>query len=219
MKYYSASRPEIVKLVPFESKKILDVGCGCGTLGKDLKARNACHVTGVEIYSEAAQIAKKVLDHVFTSCIEDIIQELPTNQFDCIILSDVLEHIVNYVETLQDLKTRLIDNGCFVFSIPNISHWSVVRSLLQGHWDYTAGGILDRTHVRFFTLDSIIKLLHENGLFIEESNALFYGGPGIPTRLIKHLSREGLDVISLKTESICYQYLFRAAIKTTQIYH
>ena len=149
--YYSYSRPEIQALIPSSAKKILDIGCGTGELGKALKERQDCEVTGVEIVPEVADKARENLDKVIVGDIEEIIDDLPENYYDVVIFADVLEHLKNPWKILSQIKTRINAQSIVIISIPNVRHWSVIKDLLEGRWDYQEAGILDKTHLRFFT--------------------------------------------------------------------
>jgi GT2 family glycosyltransferase len=164
--YYHHSRPEIVELVPADARRIVDVGCGAGCLGASIKrARAAVEVRGVEIVPEAAQAARQVLDDAVVARAED---DPPTHwpQPDCVIFADVLEHLNDPWGVLQSWVGRLKPGGCVVASLPNVAHHSVLRALIAGRWEYQEAGILDRTHLRFFTRSSVVRLMESGNLAV-----------------------------------------------------
>ena len=157
--YYLQARPEMMEFIPENSKKILDAGCGEGYFGKQLKERNNAEVWGIEIEDKAAQIAEKNIDKVLCGSIEQHIAGLPDNYFDCIVFNDVLEHLADPYSVLKNIKQKLAINGLIVSSIPNVRYFFTLYGLLiKKQWKYEDFGVLDRTHLRFFTKKSIIDM-------------------------------------------------------------
>ena len=93
---------------------------------------------------DAAARAAARLDRVWNAPVEAALAEIPEESFDCIIAADVLEHLVDPWTVLAQLRARLVPGGVLVASIPNVGHWEVVRDLLEGRWQYTSDGLLDR---------------------------------------------------------------------------
>ena len=170
IKYYSHLRQEIIALVEGEGNKILDIGCGEGITGAELKrVGRAKEVIGVEICEPVALKAKEILDNVIVGDFQTISLSYPEGFFDYIILGDVLEHLSDPWKTLKKLKRYLSSTGYIIASIPNISYWEVLKDLiLFDRWNYVDAGILDETHLRFFTRKSIVELFESSGLIIIE---------------------------------------------------
>lgn len=166
--YFAGARQDLMALVPKDAKRILDVGCGAGRLGQALKADGGRYVAGIELHEASAALAADVLDHVVCGSVMEVkMEELgPPHSFDCIIFGDILEHLLDPWETLRRFSTLLAPNGVVISSIPNIGHISVVVGLLRGRWEYGERGLLDRTHLRFFTYRSIQQLFQQAGLKI-----------------------------------------------------
>lgn len=163
-KYYSSERLEMVNFVPKNSERILDVGCGEGLFLKFLNKNNNLETWGVEMNSEIAEIAKINLDKVLVGDISEIINGIPNSYFDCISFNDVLEHMVNPYAVLADIRIKLKDNGVIICSIPNVRYVRVLKDLLfKKQWKYENAGVLDRTHLRFFTKKSIIDMFNDLG--------------------------------------------------------
>lgn len=161
--YYGHERPEIIALIPESAKVIVDVGCGAGALGRALKRlRNDVEVRGIEIVPEQAARASEVLDEVWVGSAED---NIPANwpQPDCIIFADVLEHLVDPWSVLRKWREQLAPGGSIIVSLPNIGHREVIGDVLRGRWDYRDAGILDRTHLRFFTRATALELVEGAG--------------------------------------------------------
>lgn len=136
---------------------ILEVGCSAGYFGAALK--DVGHsVWGVEPNQTAAEAARTLLDGVYVGFIQDYFKAHPDKKFDVISFGDVLEHIAYPEEVLLLCKSHLNKNGAVVASVPNVSHLAIRTMLMEGRWDYSELGILDRTHLRFFTRSSLIQL-------------------------------------------------------------
>lgn len=181
--YYKHIRADIVNLVSHGAHRVLDVGCGSGALGEFLKQQGlASEVIGVELSAEVAKEASGKLDRVFCADLNKVsVGELLTKhdvgQFDYIVLADVLEHLIDPWESLSALTSYLAVNGKIIVSLPNVRHWSVWGPLVfRGKWEYREKGIMDRTHLRFFTKCSAMSLLENSGLKIRTCRPLLGGG-------------------------------------------
>jgi SAM-dependent methyltransferase len=165
--YFEHARPELRARVPLTAARVLDVGCGAGGLGAALKAeRPGLHVVGLEGFPEAAADARRRLDEVLELDLDSTAGlPHPAGFFDAMIFGDVLEHLRDPARLLRALLPHLAPDGVLVCSIPNVKHWSVVHPLLvHDRWTYEDAGLLDRTHVHFFTLEEVGVLLDELGL-------------------------------------------------------
>ncbi|MZH06116.1 MAG: glycosyltransferase [Nitrospinae bacterium] len=165
--YFKNIRHDLIPLIPENANCILEVGCAEGLTGKELKRKHGVFVAGIEMNSSAAEKARNVLDDVITGDIEKMDLPYGPSSFDCVIFADVLEHLVNPLVALNKVKEVLKDNGTVVMSIPNVQFYGVVHQLVEGNWTYQKEGILDETHLRFFTFKEIQKLIEEAGLYIE----------------------------------------------------
>lgn len=203
--YYGNSRPEILALVSENAREILDVGCAAGFLGQAIKFRQPCRVTGIEYIEEIAAEAAKRLDVVLSGDAIVRLSELPDQHFDAIIMADVLEHLADSEAVLTLVKRKLKHDGQLILSVPNVRHWSVVLGLLQGEWNYVDAGILDRTHLRFFTRRSLVKLLTDMGFAITNMQATLLGEA--PQGFSHSLRSLGIDVGDFEDEARHYQYL------------
>jgi 2-polyprenyl-3-methyl-5-hydroxy-6-metoxy-1,4-benzoquinol methylase len=163
--YYTGDRPDLRGMIPETARRVLDVGCGAGTMGAALKAETGAEVVGIELFAEAAEIAERRLDAVVRADLQTLrTLPFPDGHFDAMTFGDVLEHMHDPHGLLRTLRRYLADDGLIVCSIPNVKHWSVVFQLLvRDRWEYGDKGLLDRTHVHFFTLTEIGALLDEAG--------------------------------------------------------
>lgn len=155
----------VIKYIDF-NKKILDVGCGEGALGKYLKQHKQAAVFGIDISNQAIKQAQKNLDQAFTLNIETDNLPFPQKSFDVIICADILEHLFNPLAVLKKLKSFLKNKGIFILSIPNIANIKIRSNLLLGRFDYQKDGIMDESHLRFFTCKTSQKLVADAGLKI-----------------------------------------------------
>ncbi|EKE07232.1 MAG: methyltransferase type 11 [uncultured bacterium] len=157
--YYTQTRPEMLKYIPDSAKKILDVGCGEGTFSKQLKEKNTREIWGIELDEKSAEIAKQKLDKVFVGDVNSLMDKLPDNYFDVIIFNDILEHLIDPYQILNKIKTKLTPEAIIVSSLPNVRYLlNLVNLIFKKQWKYEDSGILDKTHLRFFTEKSIIDM-------------------------------------------------------------
>ncbi len=205
---YVGPRQDILRLVPAGVKRVLDVGCSVGTLGQALRDRGAA-VTGIEIDPRMAAEARKHLNEVHIASVEDaaLFERLGDRSFDCIIFADLLEHLVDPWTALKRFVERLAPDGVVVASLPNVRHYTTIRTLLfQGYWPYRDRGIHDRTHLRFFTLRNIRELFVSSGLTIRkvDRNYRIIERPHRLNRVAPMLA------LPLLRELFAFQYLVQA---------
>lgn len=148
-----------------QGMEILEVGCSSGYVGATLAAKGH-RVTGVEPDPIAADGARARLAEVHTVDADGFFDAHPERRFDAILFGDVLEHIVDPAGTLRRCVSGLADDGVIVISLPCITHGSIRAMLLDGRWDYADYGLLDRTHLRFFSREGMAELLAAGGLEI-----------------------------------------------------
>lgn len=213
--YFSHARPELVELVPAEACRVLDVGCGAGRLGEALKAKRKVEVIGIEIDETAAVAASLRLDRVHVGDLESFQVDFESGSFDAIICGDVLEHLRDPAQWLKHSRRWLKPDGRLIASIPNVRHHSVIRSLLRGNWTYESAGLLDQTHLRFFTRREVEKLLFRAGFELESMS--YSRGPDDESEIprmpgevkIGRLHVAGLPE-SEAEEFFAYQFILRA---------
>ena len=172
-KYFSDIRTDLIHMITGKNLVILELGCGSGETLKYLKKKKIAKETvGVEIDQKAGEKAKKNVDRVFIENIEQF--DLPyTKYFDYILFPDVLEHMIDPWEVLRKCKKYLKPNGHIIISIPNIRNLLTLKDFLfKGEWNYTSSGVLDKTHLRFFTWKSLRAMIEGAGYTVEikESN-------------------------------------------------
>ena len=154
----------VARLVGYD-KRVLELGCATGSATKVFQERG-CSVTGIEIDPEAAQRAKEFADEVIVGDLDtmDVRAALGDATFDVIVAADVLEHLRDPSSCLQACLDHLAPGGEVVLSIPNVAHVDVRLALLRGEFEYQSWGLLDGTHLRFFTRRTLGQFLSDNGL-------------------------------------------------------
>lgn len=170
--YPYAERHEVVDLVPPSVNHLLDVGCSRGGFGAALRRRRPeMRLVGIEADADAAAEAAAHYDHVITGSFPDA---LPPSTYDCIAFNDVLEHLIDPWSALSTAADLLDENGVVLASIPNVR---ALRNLIdlniRGEWRYQEMGILDRTHLRFFTRRSMVRLFEESGFEVISVHGIF----------------------------------------------
>jgi 2-polyprenyl-3-methyl-5-hydroxy-6-metoxy-1,4-benzoquinol methylase len=174
--YYTRERPSITGLIEPGPHAILDLGCGSGAVGRKLKETGkASELVGVEIFKSAADEASRHYAKVYCGDIEAM--TLPyEKRFDYVLCGDILEHLKDPYEVVGRIHGWLKDDGHFICSVPNVRNWRVLAGLIfRGAWEYRDAGIMDRTHLRFFTRRSCWKMVRDGGFEVERSRLLIWG--------------------------------------------
>jgi 2-polyprenyl-3-methyl-5-hydroxy-6-metoxy-1,4-benzoquinol methylase len=210
---------ELLKMVG-NGKRVLEVGPGSGHVTKQLMLQG-CRVTCVEKDRAMAEMAKSFCDHMIVGDIESdtIGLQFSTERFDVVTFGDVLEHLRDPVEVLTKVKPLIAPTGYLVASIPNVAHRSLRLSLLFGEFDYGDMGLLDRTHLRFFTIRTIEKMMNESGFQIVDMVRIRDASlmDTILRRTASWSQRALLEIVKvlfrgfIRGEALTYQFVIKAA--------
>ncbi len=199
---------------------VLDVGCATGIIGEGLYNEKKCNVIGIDYSEKSLEIArqKNSYDRLFKINLDYFSDELNEyeNYFDYIIMADVLEHLKIPGSILANFKKLLKPGGLFLISIPNIAHGSLKLKLLQNKFEYTEYGLLDNTHISFFTLENIIQLLNRLNFELITLNRVYLDIEETEQKI--DLSKYPLCVknyVSQNLESFVYQYVIETKISNT----
>lgn len=166
--YYQQGRPDVAVLVPHSARSVLDVGCAFGALGRLLIDERDCVVQGIERNPCATEHLKNIYEHFVIGDVEEALPAFAGRRFDCIVFADILEHLVDPARVLRDARKLLAPDGCVVASIPNVRNLRVIYDLLvRGRWRYEDSGIMDRTHLRFFTRTELMNLFQGCGYRVD----------------------------------------------------
>jgi len=202
---YDNDRPEMLAFVPTSASSVLDVGCATGRFGETLRAaRPDAAIHGID---PTAPDPSRPNPYA-TRTIGLYPQDLPSGVcFDCIIFNDVLEHMADPWAALAATRERLTDDGCVVASLPNVRHLSVLLPLVfKGEWHYDDSGILDRTHLRFFTKRSMRQLFESTGYDVLQAKPVRVTKPNSVGRVDRMLG-------GAFTEFIAHQYAVVARVR------
>jgi 2-polyprenyl-3-methyl-5-hydroxy-6-metoxy-1,4-benzoquinol methylase len=195
--------------------RILEVGTAAGYLGRIL-GENGHTLVGVEIDHDAAEQARPYYEQMCVANLETF--QFPWRaDFDWILFADVLEHLPNSAEVLARSIECLKPSGKILISVPNIANIVIRLSLLAGRFDYTDRGILDRTHLRFFTLRTLQEMLDRSGLRVLEVRAtplpLQLAFPVTRARMFGFLHRANYALVRLRKQLFGYQFVVTAEPK------
>ena len=207
---YDNDRPEMVKLVPQSARRLLDVGCATGRFGDAVHAIDpTMELWGIDPTPPPRGRAQPYRSRIVGSFPDDI---PPAERFDCVVFNDILEHLVDPWDALRQTHRFLTSAASVVLSIPNVRHIWVLRPLVfGGRWDYQDGGLLDRTHLRFFTRSTAIELLESTGYVVDHVKGIQWAGYGGRLTSANRLLRGRLD------EFVTQQYAIVAHAADQQV--
>lgn len=190
---YGGLNEAVLRQVPPQINRLLDLGCGVGSMGKCLKERTGCRVVGITISPEEARIAAESLDEVLVADLDQF-QFSQLGLFDCVLCSHVLEHLREPGRVLVELRDHLAPDSLLIAALPNVLYWKQRWEFLRGRFRYTDGGLMDRTHCRFFDWHTARELFNSSGYAVERAHAT----GGFP--LSRRLGRAGrrLDAWALR---------------------
>lgn len=168
--YFANPRHEMIPFLPERYSRVLEVGCGEGAFAGLLQP---CEIWGVEPEPASAVHATAHMHKVLVGRYDEVEADLPESYFDLVVCNDVIEHLADPESFLCSIRSRLVPGGYVVASIPNMRHWEVLWQLLvMKDWRYVREGILDRTHLRFFTEKSAARLFRTSGYVIERASGI-----------------------------------------------
>jgi SAM-dependent methyltransferase len=166
MTYFGNVNPDLLEIVPLTARRVLELGCGEGVLAAAYRSRNPqAHYTAVEVHGPSAEKAAAQVDRLLRADFESMDDAEVTGGtlFDTIVMGDVLEHMSDPDRVLARLRGLLADDGHLAISVPNVAHWTALFHLINGRWPSQDSGLFDRTHLRFFTLQSLTEALTRAG--------------------------------------------------------
>jgi 2-polyprenyl-3-methyl-5-hydroxy-6-metoxy-1,4-benzoquinol methylase len=217
--YHTAINPDddnnshalMLRMVGF-NKRVLEAGCASGHVSEMLSAQG-CTVVGIEHDASVVEPAMQWLDRVVVRDLDDegIWNEFEGELFDAVLFGDVLEHLKDPLAALTNSVKHLLPAGVVVISVPNIAHADVKLALMKGTFPYTESGLLDQTHIYFFTKDSLIDLVKKAGLVVTEVSRVIVPvfGTEIGTQR-SDVADEVLEAVLNDRESETYQFVIKA---------
>ncbi len=205
-RYHCGHRPEMAQFLPARYRTVLEIGCGEGGFAGSLSS--GCEIWGVEMHETSAKFASQRLQRVLIGSYDAVQGDLPEDYFDLVICNDVIEHMPNHNAFFDSIGGKLRKGGYLVASIPNMRYYYCLRELLlRKEWVYRDQGIMDRTHLRFFTERSIRRTLAEHGFTVEAFRGINR------LRGVKRVSRAIFFIIltlGYYTDILYQQFGFRA---------
>lgn len=214
---HNHSHTQIVSRIP-QYAQVLELGCATGEMSRMMK--QACHaqVFGVEKDPQSAWQAQRHCDYVFTEDLDDAesLNALQFEKFDVITLVDVIEHLQYPEALLERLKPLMMEESTILLSVPNVAHASVRLELLTGDFRYEDAGILDSTHLKFFTLKSLKSMLARSGFVINEIDYTWHDMPdSVISRYLRQVGIEAtpriLDYFH-QPEAVAYQFIVSVSL-------
>lgn len=187
--YYQQSRSEMLRFLPGQVERLLDIGCSSGFFAQSVKARFPnCETWGVEPVASVAAEARARVDHVLDMPLEQC--TLPDGYFDIVTMNDVLEHFAWPEPVLATVRRVMRPGGKLILSLPNVAFYGLVRDLVfENDWRYADDGILDRTHFRFYTAKSAARLVEQAGFRVDSVTGINYGPIKLLYKLLLSLPR------------------------------
>lgn len=207
----NSSHTQVVDLVG-PGKTVLDIGCSTGYVARAL-IDNGCSVSGVEYNAAAAEVARPFLEKLVIGDVNtmSLEEEFAGATFDSVIFADVLEHLADPAAVLRSVKPLLAPGGSVVISIPHVGHGSLRLALLQGAWRYRDTGLLDRTHIHFYTLDGLGEMLAQAGMAATEIRSIVLDPLGVEVVVdTDNLPTGALEWVRAQPEAYTYQYVLTA---------
>ncbi len=215
VQYPDFANPELLEKIPLSARTILDIGCAQGALGADYLKRNPrCRVLGIDIDAEAIAHAAPRITETFCGDVEKTPMPFAVpDGIDCIIYGDVLEHLVDPWALVQEHAKYLSPEGTVLVCMPNVENWTMIARLLMGNFDYEDMGLMDRTHLRWFTPRSMGRLLTGAGLqlfdlaprpVVQEEGQRFIAA------LAPGLANMNVDPAELAVRALPLQFIWRA---------
>lgn len=169
--YSNAGLPELLDLIMPSERRVLDVGCGCGDNARLLQQRGKS-VTGITVSPDEAEIARPFMEQVLVGNVETMELPFEPEQFDAVLLSHVLEHLVEPEQFLRRLSPHVRRGGHIYVALPNVLFYKQRIEFLLGRFRYADSGLMDRTHLRFFTYVTARELARGAGYKVTFSKAL-----------------------------------------------
>jgi SAM-dependent methyltransferase len=207
---------DLLSLMPLDARRVVEVGCSSGALAREYKRLNPrCHYIGIELVAEYAKLAQRYCDVVHTLDIERADDTYLRDSLggDCWVFGDTLEHLNDPWTLLARIRRVLPQEGSVVCCVPNAQHWSVQARLNSGLFRYEPSGLLDKTHLRWFTRITLVEMFQQASFRVAAGFPRIFPDPAkdkvIPA--IKFLASSiGMDPEIAATDALAFQYVLRA---------
>ena len=207
--------PDLLQMLPVDCRRVVEVGSSSGALARAYKERNPqCHYTGIEFDAGYAELSGRYCDRVIVASIEEM-EDASFNALlpvDCWVFGDTLEHLRDPWGLLRRIRERSTAETSIVACIPNTQHWSLQVRLNCGDWRYEDSGLLDRTHLRFFTRVTILELFHTTGFRIVASMPRIFDQPppAVAQAICRLATASGMSAEQALQDALPLQHVLRA---------
>ena len=207
---------DLLRLIPPTAQRIIEIGCSSGAIAREFKKVNpSCHYYGIDVVDQYIDLAKRYCDEVGVMDIEAATDDFYAAQAsrDCWLFADVLEHLRDPWKVLQKIRQVLPAQGHVLACIPNVQHWSMTASVAVGNFRYVNSGLLDKTHLRWFSRKTMLTLFESSGFRIVEMYPRF--APAIPNKKMEQIiadlaTLQGMDPQQAIKDSQALQYVIKA---------
>jgi SAM-dependent methyltransferase len=211
--------PDLLRFIPANAQRIIEIGCSSGALAREFKKIvPACDYLGVEIDPAYAALARRYCDSTLVLDIEQADDDFWQSQAarDCWVFGDVLEHLKDPWAALRKIRAVIPAHGVVVVCVPNVQHWSIQARLAIGSFDYQAEGLMDKTHLRWFTRTTLIKMFDEAGFKVTDGVPRIFDEPQREKALpvIEQMARLlEVDPQQSVADALPIQYVMKAVVK------
>ncbi len=216
-RYFRYSRSELTLLIPSGATRVLEVGCGAGSFRAHFP--KTVEYWGIEPNADAAEVAKETLFRVLPGSYQEVESHLPEKYFDLVVCNDVIEHMADHDWFFDNIKCRLADKGFLMGSVPNVRFVDNLRGLLfRRQWEYVDEGVLDRTHLRFFTYQSLLDTFNRHDFEVETCvgvNSIIKKKSNPFRRLRKALKWRAILARLFGNDSQYLQFAFLISVKSS----
>lgn len=177
--YFGGVRRDFLDLLPKDgSANVLEIGCGSGETGAAAIAAGLCRsYTGVELAPQAAALARTRLTEVLEGDVEKMQFPWPDGHFDAVLMSEVLEHLIDPWTVVKRVAAKLKPGAIVLASSPNVAQLAILKGIIADRWELTETGVMDRTHLRWFTQGSYRQMFEDAGIRIDAVRAMAPPGP------------------------------------------
>jgi len=214
--FHNSVNQDVLDLMPLDARRVVDVGCMGGDLAAAYRRRNpGAHYTGIEISERYAQVARAHCDEVLVGNIEGLGEEPLAGlcRADLWVFGDVLEHLIDPWGLLRRVRERSATPPGMIVCVPNVQHWSILRRIATGGFRYEDAGLLDRTHLRWFSRLTLVEMFAGMGYEVVEGRSRVHPEP-MPAQFARSLVQlalgAGVPPQVLLSDANAYQWVVRA---------
>lgn len=212
---HSIVNTDLMGMIPAHARRVVEVGCMHGAMARAWRTQQPqVHYTGIDIDPDYAAVAASHCDRALAGDIEAFSADAFEALFpsDCWIFGDCLEHLRDPWRLVRHIRERIDADGCLLACVPNAQHWSVQSRLATGLFRYEDSGLLDRTHIRWFTRTTLIEMFSQAGWRVEHglSRSLPQAAPAPVMAAVRALAEaSGADGEQAALDASVFQYLLK----------